>query len=145
LKTKLFLAVMVLAALASAETHFYQKGTLLEMNAVECGYTEKDSKGFTGMLLGTDSQQKKAEQMLCHEYVLQADRIIYRIRPREQKHVALLPVGEQAEFRMKKDRMVLRVLEGGDGKERDYLVVSMVPRPETSGAKGAEKSPRAAK
>jgi hypothetical protein len=54
---------------------------------------------------------------------VQTERVIYRVRPREDKNPALLPVGERAEFRMKKDRMVLRVPEA-DGKEREYTVVS---------------------
>jgi hypothetical protein len=35
----------------------------------------------------------------------------------------LLPVGESAEFRIHKDRLLLRVPEA-DGKEREYTVVS---------------------
>jgi hypothetical protein len=38
----------------------------------------------------------------------------------------LLPIGEKAQFRLDKDKMVLRV-EDMDDKERDYLVVSMSP------------------
>ena len=52
--------------------------------------------------------------------------MIYHIRLRDEKHPALLPVGETAHFRMKKDLMVLRVPEGDD-KERDYDVVGMTP------------------
>jgi len=62
-------------------------------------------------MLGSDSgNKKKTEEVLCQEYVLQTERLIYRIRPRDQKHPALLPIGEQAQFRMNKDRMVLRTL-----------------------------------
>jgi hypothetical protein len=32
--------------------------------------------------------------------VLQTDKMVYRIRPRDEKHPALLPVGEQAQFRL---------------------------------------------
>jgi len=70
---------------------------------------------------------------LCQEYVLQADRVIYRIRPRDEKHPVLLPVGEQAQFRLQKDKMLLRV-EDLDGKEREYIVVSMTPRSDSSTA-----------
>ena len=51
---------------------------------------------------------------------------LYHIRPRDEKRPALLPVGETARFRMKKDLMVLRVPEG-DNKEREYEVVSASP------------------
>ena len=52
--------------------------------------------------------------------------MVYHIRPREEKHPALLPVGEKALFRLKKDLMVLKVPEGDD-KEREYDVVTMLP------------------
>jgi len=64
---------------------------------------------------------------LCQEYILETDRLIYHIRPRDEKHPVLLPVGEKAQFRMDKDKMVLRV-EDLDDKERDYTVVSITRR-----------------
>jgi len=39
----------------------------------------------------------------------------------------LLPVGETAQFRIRKDKLLLRVPEA-DGKEREYFVLSMTPR-----------------
>jgi len=39
----------------------------------------------------------------------------------------LLPVGETAQFRIHKDKLLLRVPEA-DGKEREYFVLSMTPR-----------------
>ena len=65
--------------------------------------------------------------MLCQEYVLQTDAVVYRLRPRDDKHPVLLPIGGHAQFRLDKDKMVLRV-EDLDNKDRDYVVVSMAPR-----------------
>lgn len=59
--------------------------------------------------------------------------MIYRIRPRDDKHPALLPIGENAQFRLQKDKMLLMV-EGFDSKERDYIVVSMTPRSDSNTA-----------
>jgi hypothetical protein len=59
--------------------------------------------------------------------VLQTERVIYRIRPKDDKHPVLLPVGETAQFRIHKDKLLLRVPEA-DGKEREYFVLSMTPR-----------------
>jgi hypothetical protein len=125
---------MLLSSLALAKDGggFYQSGTLSEMTSVECGYDENGGKGFVGTVLGTDAQHKKTREALCPEYVLRTDRVIYRIRPKEEKHPVLLPVGEKAQFRMKKDRMVLRVPEGDD-KEREYTVVSVRQAPEADG------------
>ena len=65
--------------------------------------------------------------------------MIYRIRPRDEKHPVLLPVGEKAQFRIHKDKMLLRV-EDADDKEREYSVVSMTPRRDKTSAENT--SPR---
>jgi hypothetical protein len=111
----------------------YQTGKLLQMDSVKCGTAEKDAQSFAGEMLGTDSGNKKTQEVLCQEYVLQAERVIYRIRPRDQKHPVLLPVGGQAQFRLQKDKMLLRV-EDLDSKEREYIVVSMSPRSDNTAA-----------
>ena len=105
----------------------YEKAVLIQMNSSPCGYSEKDGKTIAGEIFGTDGQHKNTKQVLCQEYVLQADRIIYRITPKDDKHPVLLPVGETAQFRIHKDKLLLRVPEA-DGKEREYLVLSMTPR-----------------
>jgi hypothetical protein len=114
----------------------YQTGKLLQMDSVKCGTSEKDAQSLTGEVLGTDSGNKKTQEVLCQEYVLQAERVIYRIRPRDEKHPVLLPVGEQAQFRLQKDKMLLRV-EDLDSKEREYIVVSMTPRTDSTAADAA--------
>src|ERR1700730_14424488 len=128
----LMLATLLLAATAYAkEPKAYLSGKLLQMDSVQCGIDEKDAKSFAGEMIGTDSGHKKTQQLLCQEYVLQGEKVVYRIRPRDEKHPALLPVGDQAQFRMEKDKMLLRV-EGLDSKEREYIVVSMTRRGDSS-------------
>jgi hypothetical protein len=121
-------ACLLLAGTCAAKEHDYQKGTLLRMDSTSCGMQEKGSKSVAGELLGTDTQSKKTQEVLCQEYVLQTDRVVYRIRPKDDKHPVLLPIGETAQFRIHKDKLILRVAEGGDDKEREYVVVSMTPR-----------------
>jgi len=111
----------------------YQTGKLLQMDSVKCGVAETDAQSLAGEMLGLDSTNKKTQELLCQEYVLQAESVIYRIRPRAEKHPVLLPVGERAQFRLQKDKMLLRV-EDLEGKEREYIVVSMTPRSESSSA-----------
>jgi len=120
-------ALLAAASLQAKDKPAYDRGTLLQMDSTSCGFAEKDSKTLAGEILGTDNQHKKTEQVLCQEYVLQTDRVIYRIRPKDDKHPALLPIGETAEFRIHKDKLLLRVVESDD-KEREYIVVSMTPR-----------------
>ncbi len=145
MRAKLLLGLFLLVPAARAkEHHFYQKGTLTEMNSADCGYEEKGAKGVTGVLLGTDSEHVKTKAMLCPEYTLRADKVTYRIRPKDEKHPALLPVGEQAEFWIGKDRMHLLVPEG-DRKEREYWVVSMTPRSDSNASKSSESHTTAQK
>jgi len=127
---KLFaLAALVVAAfpLQAKDKPAYEKGVLMQMESSSCGYAEKDNKTLAGEILGTDTQHKKTQQVLCQEYTLQTARITYRIRPKDDKHPALLPIGEMASFRIHKDKLLLRVIESDD-KEREYLVISMTPR-----------------
>jgi hypothetical protein len=142
MRSKLTLCV-VLALASSAyakDPKAYQTGKLLQMDSVSCGTAEKDAKSFAGEVLGTDNGSKKTQEVLCQEYVLQADRVIFHIRPRDEKHPALLPVGEQAQFRLQKDKMLLRV-EDLDNKEREYVVVSMSPRSDSTAADATPSRP----
>ncbi len=135
MRFRLMLCVMLaLASVAYAkDLKPYQSGKLLQMDSVKCGTAEKDAANLASEVLGTDSTNKKTQELLCQEYVLQTEKVVYRIRPRDEKHPMLLPVGEQAQFRLQKDKMLLRV-ESLDSKEREYIVVSMTPRAENSTA-----------
>ena len=120
--------VFSLAGVAQAKDKpAFEKGVLLQMDSSSCGYAEKDGKTLAGQIFGTDGQHKNTKEVLCQEYVLKSDRVIYRIRPKDDKHPVLLPVGESAEFRIHKDKMILRVPES-ENKEREYFVISMTPR-----------------
>jgi hypothetical protein len=128
MRIRVLLAILVLTAAAQAkDPPSYQHGKLLEMQSVSCGYAENGGKSVAGEILGTDSEHKKTQEMLCQEYMLQGEHIIYRIRPTDMKHPILLPIGEVAQYRIHKDKLLLRVPEG-DNKEREYSVLSMTPR-----------------
>lgn len=119
---------LLLAPLTFAKTeHSCEKGKLLSMESVSCGYSQSSGKSVASEIIGTDAAHSKTEQLLCQEYVIQTNQITYRIRPKDTKHPALLPVGETVEIRIQKDKLYLRVPEGDD-KEREYQVVSMQMR-----------------
>jgi len=141
---KIAVAALLLAlpGLAQAKDKpAYDKGTLLQMDSTQCGFAEKDGKTLMGEIAGTDGQHKKTQQVLCQEYILQSERVIYRIRPKDDKHPVLLPIGETAQFRIHKDKLLLRVVES-DEKEREYIVVSMTPRADASNVQAASNSNR---
>jgi hypothetical protein len=134
----LVILALTLAWTVQAKEHEYNKGTLMLMQSTSCGTAEKGNKTVAGELLGTDAEHKTTAQVLCQEYTLQADRVIYKIRPRDDKHPVLLPIGETAEFRIEKDKLILRIPEMND-KEREYVVVSMTPRTDVADSRASAK------
>lgn len=128
MRKRFAVAGIVLAALAyGREPKPTHSGVLMQMNSVECGYEEKDGQSVGNEMLGTDSSHKKTHALLCQEYVLRTDRMVFHIRPKDDKHPVLLPIGGIALFRLEKDKMILRS-EDLDDKDRDYSVVSIAPR-----------------
>jgi hypothetical protein len=119
----------------------YDKGTLLSMDSSTCGMAEKQAKTLAGEIIGTDASNKNTQQVLCQEYVLQGDRIVYHIRPTDAKHPVLLPVGETVEYRVRKDKLYLIDREG-DNKERSYAVISMQVRPDVKDARNVPPQPQ---
>jgi hypothetical protein len=123
-RKSLILAAILLAATAYArEPKAHQDGKLLQMDSVGCGTDTKDAK------------KGKTHELLCQEYVVETEQVLYRIRPKDDKHSALLPVGRNAQFRLEKNKMLLRV-EGAEGKEREYLIMSIKPRGESTADAG---------
>lgn len=129
LATLLALSAFSATLLHAKEPKVYETGTLLQMESVECGSEQKSGSTITADVLGTDGAHQKTHVLLCQEYVLQTDTVTYHIRPKDEKHPALLRVSAKAKFRLSKDKMKLR---SDDEKERDYVVVSMTPREASS-------------
>jgi len=128
MRLKFLSAVILLAAIAQAkEPKHYHSGRLMKMESVKCGTDEKNGKSFAGEMIGTDSAHMKTRELLCQQYTLETDKLVYTVQPKDDKHPALLPIGESAQFRLEKDKMLLRV-EDMDDKEREYIVVSIVPK-----------------
>jgi len=121
------LILVASCALQAKDKPAYQNGLLIKMDSASCGSEEKAGNTVAGEILGTDGEHKKTHELLCQEYILQTDRLIYRIRAKSEKHPALLPIGETAQFRLHKGELLLRLPET-NGKEHQYIVVSMTPR-----------------
>jgi hypothetical protein len=117
-KLMLCMTLSLAAAAFAKDPKVYQSAKLVQMDSVSCG---------------TDARSEKTQDILCQEYVVQADKVVYRVRPRDQKHPVLLPVSDHAQFRLQKNKMLLRV-EDFDSKEREFTVVSMTPRTDADSA-----------
>jgi hypothetical protein len=115
----------------------YDNGVLLSMASSSCGTAETGGKSVTGEILGTDGEHKTTEQLLCKEYVLQGDRIVFHIRPTDSKHPQLLPVGDNVQYRIRNGKMYVIDREGNT-KEREYSVVSMQIRQDIKDAKNTQ-------
>jgi len=140
MKLRLLLAAILVVGIAEAKTPpTYEKGALVEMESAECGVDSKDAQGIGGILGVDNSVHTKSVQMLCQQYLLQSDHFNYKIRPTEKKHPALLPIGQQAEFRIVKDRMMLHVA-GAKGKDRAFTVVAISQRADADNAAPAKVS-----
>src|SRR6266699_2150813 len=112
----LFAVLAWAGSAAGAKEHGYQRGMIVSMSSVPCGSEVK--------------RHKKTQELLCQEYVLRSDTMEYHIRQGEPKRTDLLPVGQETEFRVDKDRIRVRV--PGSDKEHEYQVVSEAPRTDTN-------------
>jgi|SRR5579863_2841869 len=120
-RNSVLLASILLAAIAYAkEPKAYVDGKLLQMDSVQCGIDENAKKG-------------KPHELLCPEYLIGTDQVVYRVRSKDDKHPVLLPIGQNAQFRVEKNKILLR-MEGLDNKEHEYVVVSIKPRSDSAAA-----------
>ncbi len=103
-----------------------QRGMVESMQSVPCGLKERGLSGLGSIFGSVGVQHVNSNEKLCTQYLLRTDEMEYHIRPMDTKHAVLLPVGHEGEFKMKKDRMVLRVPDE-DKKAREYQVISMQP------------------
>lgn len=103
-----------------------QRGMLESMQSVPCGAKERGLTGLGSVFGSVGVQHVDSHEQLCPQYLLRTDEMDYHIRPLETKHAVVLPVGHEAEFKIKNDRLFLKVPDG-EKKTRPYQVVSMQP------------------
>jgi hypothetical protein len=96
------------------------------MEAIPCGAKERGVTGLGSIWASVGVQHVNSDEKLCPQYLIRTDDMEYHIRPKDGKHPVILPVGQEAIFKIKKDTLQLKVPEG-DRKTRDYQVVSMKP------------------
>lgn len=102
------------------------RGMLEKMEAVPCGAKERGLAGLGSIFGSVGITHVNSDEKLCPQYLLRTDEMEYHIQPTDRKHPVVLPVGKEGVFKIKKDRMLLKVPEG-DRKTRSYYVVAMKP------------------
>jgi hypothetical protein len=102
------------------------RGMLEKMEAVPCGAKERGLAGLGSVFGSVGVTHMSSDEKLCPQYMLRTDEMEYHIQPTDRKHPVVLPVGKEGIFKIKKDRMFLKV-EDGDRKTRSYIVVAMKP------------------
>ena len=99
---------------------------LEKMEAVPCGAKQKGLSGLGSFWASVGITDVHSTEKRCPQYLLRTDDMDYRVRPMNMKHPEVLPIGQEVVFKIKKDRMLLKVPEG-DKKMRAYEVVAMEP------------------
>jgi hypothetical protein len=116
------------------------RAMLETMEAVPCGAKEKGLTGLGTLWASAGITHVNSDEKLCPQYLLRSDEMEYHIRPTDLKHAVVLPVGQEIEFKIKKDRMFVKVPDG-DRKARSYLIVAMKPANPEGEAQSSSANP----
>ena len=130
-RTLLVIAVLALAMLvppgaAAKDKKKPPRGMIESMQSVPCGMKEKGLIGLGAVWGSVGVTSVSSNEKLCPQYLFRTDDLEYHLRPTDTKHPVILPIGREAEFKIHKDKMFLKVPDG-DKKTRTYHVVSMEP------------------
>jgi hypothetical protein len=127
LAVSVFILLVAIPMSADSKKKRPEARAMLEtMEAVPCGAKEKGLTGLGTLWASAGITHVNSDEKLCPQYLLRTDEMEYHIRPTDLKHAVLLPVGQEIEFKIKKDRMFVKALEG-DHKARSYNIVAMKP------------------
>lgn len=144
MRIKVMMVAIALAAVtaipSSAAKKKENRGMLEKMEAVPCGAKERGLTGLGSIFASIGIQAVNSEEKLCPQYLLRTDEMEYHIRPANLKKAVILPVGQEGEFKIKKNVMYLKMVDG-DRKKRQYKVVAINPLNSGENAQGASYRP----
>ena len=105
----------------SAQNRVHQEGTIVRMRMTDC---LGPHHGFMAAMSGGGA--KMEQPLLCPEYVLVGDKVVYMISGKNSE--LLLPLAEVTRFRLQKNEMLIRIDDAQ--KESHFHIKAMVMRPE---------------
>lgn len=98
------LVLVLLLAFVSLADEKSTPGTIISMQAVDCG-SKKDGK--------------KTTTLTCHQYVVHTATTEYQIRQKKPEEQEVLHANTQIQFTLDKNKMKIKV----NGKKYEYLIV----------------------
>jgi len=122
----MLILLFVLPGFAGDGKKHPNRAMIEKMEAVPCGAHEHGLTGLGSVWASVGVTHVNSDEKLCPQYLLRTDDMEYHVRPLDHKHPVLLPVGQEGEFKVKKDKMDIRIPDG-DRKIRQYQVVAMKP------------------
>ena len=126
---------LALPVFAGGKKHA-QRAMIEKMEAVPCGAKERGVTGIGSVFASIGATHVDSDEKLCPQYTVLTDEMQYDIRPTDLKHAVILPVGKEIEFKIKKNRMYLKVPDAHE-KMQTYEVVAMKPTSSDASAKAA--------
>src|ERR1700722_371096 len=117
--------LMALPGFAADKKKHANRAMIERMEAVPCGAKERGLTGLGSLWGSVGVTHVNSDEKLCPQYMLRTDDMEYQVRPLDKKP-ALLPVGQEGEFKVKKNKLDMRIVDG-DHKMREYQVIAMRP------------------
>src|ERR1700745_3618916 len=104
------LLVLLVASPALARKKHANRAMIEKMEAVPCGAKERGMTGLGSIWASIGITHVNSDEKLCPQYLLRTDDMEYHVRPLDHKHPVLLPVGQEGEFKLKKDKIDMKVV-----------------------------------
>ncbi len=119
-RTLCCILVLIFPVILSAQSSTHQEGTIVRMRMTDCLGPQH------GFMTAMSGGGKTETNLLCPEYVLVTDKVVYVISGKSSEQLLLL--AEVTRFRFQKNEMLIRVDDAP--KESHFHIKAMVMRPE---------------
>jgi len=88
------------------------RAMLETMESVPCGAKQRGLSGLGTIWASAGITHVNSDEKLCQQYLLRTDDMEYHVRPTDNKHPVVLPVGQEVEYKIKGDKMFVKVPDG---------------------------------